>query len=353
MSDHYAVIGNPIGHSRSPLIHGAFAKTTGQDLEYTAIEGPLDGFAAVVHSFRANGGRGLNVTAPFKLQAFELATDKLERAQLAGAANALKFERDRVFADNFDGVGLVNDIQRNLSVALKGKRVLMLGAGGAARGALLPFLAEQPAELTIANRTVEKAQELARAVGAGSRIVGCGYRDIAGRFDIVVNATSASLKGELPPIAPKVFSTDALAYDLVYGKGLTPFLRLAQNAGVKRLADGVGMLVEQAAEAFVWWRGIRPQTRTLIDKLTVNKTRIAVAGAGYIGLAHIGVAQKSPTCTLSAIVDPAPAATDIAGNAGVPLYASLDELFREDRPDGVVLATPNQLHVEHALHCIA
>ncbi|MBA3776210.1 MAG: shikimate dehydrogenase [Betaproteobacteria bacterium] len=272
MSDHYAVIGNPIGHSRSPLIHGAFAKTTGQDLEYTAIEGPLDGFAAVVHSFRANGGRGLNVTAPFKLQAFELATDKLERAQLAGAANALKFERDRVFADNFDGVGLVNDIQRNLSVALKGKRVLMLGAGGAARGALLPFLAEQPAELTIANRTVEKAQELARAVGAGSRIVGCGYRDIAGSFDIVVNATSASLKGELPPIAPDVFATDALAYELVYGKGLTPFLRLAQNAGVKRLADGVGMLVEQAAEAFVWWRGVRPQTRTLIDKLTVPLT---------------------------------------------------------------------------------
>jgi len=272
MSDRYAVIGNPIGHSKSPLIHGAFAKATNQDLEYTAIEASLDGFAAVVHTFRANGGRGLNVTAPFKLQAFELATDQLERAQMAGAANALKFERDRVFADNFDGVALVNDIQRNLSVALKGKRVLMLGAGGAARGALLPFLAERPAELAIANRTVETAQELARGVGAGSRIVGCGYRDIAGSFDIVVNATSASLKGELPPVAPEVFATDALAYELVYGKGLTPFLRLAQNAGVKRLADGVGMLVEQAAEAFVWWRGVRPPTRTLIDKLTVPLT---------------------------------------------------------------------------------
>jgi len=225
-----------------------------------------------VHAFRANGGKGLNVTVPFKLQAFELATDQLERAQLAGAANALKFEGDRVVADNFDGVALVRDLQRNLSVALKGRRVLLLGAGGAARGVLLPLLAERPAELAIANRTVEKAQELARTVGAGNRIVGCGYRDIAGTFDIVVNATSASLKGELPPIAPKVFSTDALAYDLVYGKGLTPFLRLAQNAGVKRLADGVGMLVEQAAEAFVWWRGVRPQTRTLIDKLTVPLT---------------------------------------------------------------------------------
>jgi len=272
MSDRYAVIGNPIGHSKSPLIHTAFAKATNQDLEYTTIEAQLDGFAAVVHAFRAHGGKGLNVTVPFKLQAFELATDQLERAQLAGAANALKFEGDRVVADNFDGVALVRDLQRNLSVALKGRRVLLLGAGGAARGVLLPLLAERPAELAIANRTVEKAQELARTVGAGNRIVGCGYRDIAGTFDIVVNATSASLKGELPPIVPAVFATDALAYEMVYGKGLTPFLRLAQNAGVKRLADGVGMLVEQAAEAFVWWRGVRPQTRTLIDKLTVPLT---------------------------------------------------------------------------------
>jgi shikimate dehydrogenase len=273
MTDRYAVIGNPIGHSKSPLIHGTFATTTGQDLEYTAIEAPLDGFASAVHSFRANGGRGLNVTAPFKLQAFELATDRLERARLAGAANALKFEADRVFADNFDGVGLVNDIQRNLGVPLSGKRVLMLGAGGAARGALLPFLAQKPAKLVIANRTVEKATALAAEVASHARVVACGYRDIVDdRFDVVVNATSASLKGELPPVTPIVFGTGALAYELVYGKGLTPFLRLAQNAGAKRLADGVGMLVEQAAEAFVWWRGVRPQTRTLIDRLTVPLT---------------------------------------------------------------------------------
>lgn len=269
MTDRYAVIGNPIGHSKSPLIHSTFAKSTGQNLEYIAIEGPLDGFAAAVHAFRAEGGNGMNVTAPFKLQAFELATDRLPRAQLAGATNALKFEGDRIFADNFDGVGLVNDIQRNLGVALAGKQILMLGAGGAARGALLPFLAQDPAALVIANRTVAKALALAQAA-ADPRVVGCGYRDIAHRhFDVVVNATSASLKGEMPPISPGVFGDDALVYELVYGKGLTPFLRLARNAGVKRLADGVGMLVEQAAEAFVWWRGVRPQTRALIDQLTV------------------------------------------------------------------------------------
>jgi shikimate dehydrogenase len=270
MTDRYAVIGNPIGHTKSPMIHGSFAKSTDQDLEYIAIEGPLDGFRAAVDAFRASGGCGMNVTAPFKLQAFELATERLPRAQLAGAANALKFVGDRTLADNFDGVGLVNDIQRNLGVAFSGKRVLLLGAGGAARGAVLPFLAQNPKTLVIANRTVEKARTLAAEVAAQGLVVGCGYRDIVDdQFDVVINATSASLKGELPPVTPGVFGHAALAYELVYGKGLTPFLRLARNAGVKRLADGVGMLVEQAAEAFVWWRGVRPDTRPLIDKLTV------------------------------------------------------------------------------------
>src|SRR5450631_1249045 len=270
MTDRYAVIGNPIGHSKSPMIHGTFAKSTRQDLEYIAIEGPLDGFAGAVNAFRAQGGFGMNVTAPFKLAAFEMATERLPRAQLAGASNALKFEGDRILADNFDGVGLVNDIQRNLGVPLSGKRVLLLGAGGAARGALLPFLAQKPATIVIANRTVEKALALATEVSANGNVVGGGYREVeAQRFDVVVNATSASLRGEIPPIAPCVFAEDALAYELVYGKGLTPFLRLAQNAGVKRLADGVGMLVEQAAEAFVWWRGLRPDTGTTIKKLTV------------------------------------------------------------------------------------
>jgi shikimate dehydrogenase len=270
MTDRYAVIGNPIGHSKSPLIHGAFAGALDQDLEYIAIEAPLDAFATTVHAFRFEGGRGMNVTAPFKLQAFELATDRLPRARLAGAANALKFEGGRILADNFDGVGLVNDIERNLGVALAGKRVLVLGAGGAARGALLPLVARNPRSVVIANRTVDKARVLAAEVASSGRVVGCGYPDVVDDgYDVVINATSASLKGELPPIASRVFGRDTIAYEMVYGKGLTPFLKLARDAGVGRLADGVGMLVEQAAEAFVWWRGVRPETRTMIASLTV------------------------------------------------------------------------------------
>ncbi|MDP1535936.1 MAG: shikimate dehydrogenase [Burkholderiales bacterium] len=271
MSDRYAVIGNPISQSKSPLIHASFAKATQQDLEYGSIEGPLDGFADAVRAFQRSGGRGMNVTAPFKLQAFELATQCSQRAQLAGAANALKFEADdRILAENFDGIGLVNDIVRNLGAPIAGKRVLVLGAGGATRGLLLPFLAERPAELVIANRDATKAAQLARQFVAHGRIRGGGYSDIGpGRFDLVCNATSASLRAELPPVAPAAFAIDGLAYELAYGKGLTPFLRLAQGAGVTRLADGVGMLVEQAAEAFVWWRGVRPETRALIEQLTI------------------------------------------------------------------------------------
>jgi shikimate dehydrogenase len=270
MSDQYAVIGNPIGHSKSPLIHGSFARQTQQDLVYTAIEGSIDAFEAEVRAFRDGGGKGLNVTAPFKLRAYDLATDRLERARLAGATNAIKFEGNRVLADNFDGVGLVTDIQRNLGVALAGRGVLMLGAGGAARGAMLPFLSQSPATLVVVNRTAEKAIALAREFAAAGPVSACGYRDLAGeRFDVVVNATSASLRAELPPVPAEVFGGATLAYELAYGKGFTPFLRLARNAGVSRLADGVGMLVEQAAEAFAWWRGVRPGTGALIDQLTV------------------------------------------------------------------------------------
>jgi shikimate dehydrogenase len=275
MTDRYAVIGNPISQSKSPLIHTSYARATGQDLEYTAIEGPLDNFAGAVLAFRAAGGRGMNVTAPFKLQALELATVKLERAELAGATNALKFEGDEVIADNFDGIGLVNDIQRNLGVALAGKRVLLLGAGGATRGCLLPFLDQNPALLAIANRTVSKAESLVQALRSRRKLHGdtlvCGaYGDFGHEsFDVVLNATSASLKGELPPVSASCFGPQTLAYELVYGKGLTPFLRLAQQAGSQHLADGVGMLVEQAAEAFEWWRGVRPDTAAVIQQLTV------------------------------------------------------------------------------------
>ena len=272
MTDRYAVIGNPIHQSKSPLIHGLFAQATGEDMAYTAIEGPLDGFAGAVDAFRAAGGRGLNITAPFKLDAFAYATQRSERAEIAGAANAMKFDGDRVLAENFDGVGLVRDVVHNLNTPLRARRVLLLGAGGAARGALLPFLAEEPAELVVANRSLDKAQALARIAEAsgGGRVRGCTYQDLAGQaFDVVLNATSASLYAELPPVPASVFAPGCLAYELAYGKGLTPFLRLAQNAGVRQLADGVGMLAEQAAEAFEWWRGMRPDTRAVIEKLTV------------------------------------------------------------------------------------
>jgi shikimate dehydrogenase len=275
MTDRYAVIGNPIGHTKSPLIHGLFAESTGQDMAYTAIEGalePHDGFAQNVRAFMAAGGRGMNITAPFKMKAFEIADERSARATLSGAVNAMKFMDDgRIVAENFDGIGLVRDIQSNLGVPLAGKRVLLLGAGGAARGALLPFIEASPAELVIANRHVDRAQALASQVDAGHAPLACGYADLdkLGRFDLVVNATSASLRGELPPIPPGVFSSTGTAYELAYGKGLTPFLRLARNAGVHGIADGVGMLVEQAAEAFAWWRGVRPETHAVIDRLTV------------------------------------------------------------------------------------
>jgi shikimate dehydrogenase len=270
MTDKYAVIGNPIGFSKSPSIHRAFAQATAQDIDYTTIEGPLSGFAEAVDAFRAAGGRGLNITAPFKLNAFAYASECSERAQLAGAANAMKFDGERVLAENFDGVGLVRDVVHNLKTPLKGRRVLLLGAGGAARGALLPFLAQEPAELVIANRNVNKASELAKIGTAKGRVRGCTYSELVGdTFDVVFNATSASLRAELPPVPASVFGPGCLAYELAYGKGLTPFLRLAQNAGVLQLADGVGMLAEQAAEAFEWWRGMRPDTSAVIKVLTI------------------------------------------------------------------------------------
>ena len=270
MSDRYAVIGNPIAQSKSPFIHSSFARATGQDIEYTRIECPLGEFASVVDGLRAAGGKGMNITAPFKLDAYAHATDRSPAAELAGAANAMKFEGDRIYAENFDGVGLVRDVVHNLHEPIEGMRVLMLGAGGAARGALMPFLAEQPAELVIANRTRGKAVELAHIGKDWGAVRACGYDELDGmRFDMVFNATSASLRAELPPVPASVFREARMVYELAYGKGMTPFLRLAKGAGVRHLADGVGMLAEQAAEAFAWWRGVRPDTRAVIDELMV------------------------------------------------------------------------------------
>lgn len=269
MTDRYAVIGNPLSHSKSPQIHMSFAKASAQDIDYGKIEAPVDGFAASVEAFRQAGGRGINITAPFKLEAFALATRKMPRAEYAGATNCLKFEQGEILAENFDGIGLVNDIQRNLAFSLAGKRVLMLGAGGAARGAAIPILEAGPASLTIVNRTRTKAEALEAAFAHAGPIRSGSVTDLGSEaYDIVLNATSASLRGELPISIGSVFSPHCLAYELAYGKGLTPFLALARGQGAQ-LADGVGMLVEQAAEAFAWWRGIRPKTAAVIEMIRV------------------------------------------------------------------------------------
>jgi shikimate dehydrogenase len=270
MTDRYAVIGHPIAHSKSPSIHGAFARATGQDLTYEAIEALPGGFAAAADAFRAGGGRGMNVTMPFKLDAFAYATELMGSARVAGAANALKFDGDHVLAHNFDGVGLLDDIERNLGYPVAGRRVLLMGAGGAARGVLPAILVRRPARVVVANRTVAKAIALAQPYASHAELAAGGYPDVGGEaFDIVINATSASLSGQLPAVPRTAFASDCLAYELVYGKGLTPFLRLAREQDAGRLADGVGMLVEQAAWAFHWWRGVRPGTGAVIDRLTV------------------------------------------------------------------------------------
>jgi shikimate dehydrogenase len=223
MTDQYAVIGNPIGHTKSPLIHRLFAESCGQQIEYTAIEGSTTDFAGDVARFKAQGGLGMNITAPFKLQAFELATQPSQRARLARAVNAFKFENNAVLADNFDGVGLLRDIEHNLCQPLAGRRVLLLGAGGAVRGALLPFLAAGPARLVLVNRDMVKARVLENEVN-DPRLVLSTYEDLSDQwFDLVINATSASLTGEVPPVPESVFTNATLAYELAYGKGLTPF----------------------------------------------------------------------------------------------------------------------------------
>lgn len=269
MTDRYAVVGNPIAHSKSPQIHTAFAVQTGQHLTYERLLAPLDGFVASVADFFAAGGRGLNVTVPFKLEAWQLAAIRTPRATLAEAVNTLwPDDQGHIHGDNTDGAGLVRDITVNQGYPLAGRRILLMGAGGAARGVLLPLLHEQPLTLLIANRTAAKAQALAEHFAGYGQIDGCGYADLAGQqFDLIINATSASLQDELPPLPDGLFAQNSLAYDMMYGKGDTRFLAYARAQGAARLADGLGMLVEQAAEAFFIWRGIRPETTTLLQQL--------------------------------------------------------------------------------------
>lgn len=269
MTDRYVVIGNPIGHSKSPRIHAFFARETHQDMRYDALLAPLDGFAASVRGLVAEGGRGANVTVPFKLQAHALADELLPRAQAAGAVNTLLFKNGRILGDNTDGAGLVRDLTQNAGLKLRGARVLLLGAGGAARGVMLPLLQQGPAELALANRTVSKADELVQAFAHhadGCRLRASGFQDVQGNFDLVINATSASLDAQLPPISPAVFAPGALAYDMMYGSAPTVFLRFAAEHGAAT-RDGLGMLIEQAAESFFLWRGIMPPTAALFDML--------------------------------------------------------------------------------------
>jgi shikimate dehydrogenase len=263
MTDRYAVFGHPIAHSKSPLIHAAFARQTGQDMTYEAILAPLDGFADSVTAFVAAGGRGANVTVPFKEAAFKMAQRLCPRAERAGAVNTLSFTADGILGDNTDGAGLVADLTRNLKRTLAGQRILLLGAGGAARGVIEPLLDQQPATLVIANRTLSRAEELAKLFGHGIRASTFEAADTP--FDIVINATAASLAGELPPLSPRIFGADTLAYDMMYGRD-TPFLDFARAHGAAT-ADGLGMLVEQAAEAFYLWRGVRPDTTPVIASL--------------------------------------------------------------------------------------
>lgn len=272
MPDFYAVIGNPIAHSKSPLIHNTFAQTLGENLVYERVLAPLGEFAATVDKLRAERGlRGLNITVPFKIDAYNYATSLTQRARDAGAINCLKFTASGdALGDNFDGIGLLRDVVVNENTALQGKRILILGAGGATRGLLSPFLAEKPASITVANRTLEKAQALARDWAAQGEVIACGYEALSSQtFDVILHATSATLSAQTLPINASLFAHCALAIDLTYGKGLTPFLALAKAAGVPRFNDGVGMLGEQAADAFEWWRGVRPPTAEVIKLLTV------------------------------------------------------------------------------------
>ncbi|AXS81158.1 shikimate dehydrogenase [Dechloromonas sp. HYN0024] len=268
MSDLYCVFGNPIAHSKSPAIHAAFSTGSGQDMRYEARLAPVDGFRQAVADFVADGGKGANVTVPFKEEAFRLATRLSERAARAGAVNTLAFRGGEIFGDNTDGAGMVRDITHNLGYSLSGKRILLLGAGGASRGVIAPLLAENPASLFIANRSAGKAVGLAEAFADVAPVDAGNFADIAGKsFDVVINATSASLSGESLNLPQGIFAPGSLAYDMMYGKGETAFLAVAREQGAAQRADGLGMLVEQAAEAFLVWRGVRPEAAPVLADL--------------------------------------------------------------------------------------
>ena len=271
MTDAYAVMGNPIAHSKSPQIHGQFAKQAQQDLIYSAMLVPVDGFQKAVHDFFKGSGKGLNVTVPFKEQAYELADDLTDRAKTAQAVNTLKLQSNgRILGDNTDGAGLVRDITVNQKVALQGKRILLIGAGGAMRGILQPVLAQNPSEVVICNRTHAKALALAEAFSGLGLINAIEFDQLQGAFDVIINGTSASLKGELPPIPVTAIARHSVVCDMMYAKEPTAFLVWAKTLGAIKQIDGLGMLAEQAAVSFEIWRGTEVNTQTVLKDLRLQ-----------------------------------------------------------------------------------
>lgn len=277
--DRYVVVGNPVAHSRSPEIHAAFARETGEAVAYDRLLAPLDAFADTVRTFFLEGGYGLNVTVPFKLQAYELADSLTPRAETAGAVNTMWIEDGLIYGDNTDGIGLVSDIEDNLGVLLEGRRILLLGAGGAAMGAMLPLIACRPARIVVANRTASRASDMLEEFAEVANehdveLWGGGFDALAGltgddACDVVINATASSLQGEVPPVPDELLGEGVLAYDMMYGAEPTVFLKQAAASGA-RTADGLGMLVEQAAEAFYIWRGVRPETGPVLEAMRAS-----------------------------------------------------------------------------------
>ncbi|KGY11518.1 shikimate dehydrogenase [Vibrio tubiashii] len=268
--DKYAVFGNPISHSKSPFIHTLFARQTNQNLEYTAKTAPPEEFAAAAAAFFAQGGKGCNITAPFKEQAFQFADRLTERAKLAGAVNTLKkLDDGEIIGDTTDGAGLVQDLLA-MQVELKDARILLIGAGGAARGVIQPLLEQNPQQLVITNRTYSKAQQLAEMFESFGNISAMPMDDVEQAYDVVLNASSSGLHGDLPAISADIFDANTTCYDMVYGKGVTRFNQWALDNGAAKAFDGLGMLVGQAAESFMLWRGLRPGTKQILRELRKN-----------------------------------------------------------------------------------
>jgi shikimate dehydrogenase len=266
MTDHYAVIGNPINHSKSPLIHTEFARQTGQDLDYISRKIPLDDLATGLKKLQIEGFKGINITVPFKEQAWQQVSDKSTHAQRAGAINTIIFNDDGTLTgDNTDGMGLCRDLTDNHQIELKGKRLLLLGAGGAARGVIEPLLQHQPSSLFIANRTASKALDLCALFADFGNIKGGGYQALSGSFDVIINATAASLNGEVPPLPDTILNPNGVCYDMMYSDSDTAFITWAKQHGAAKAIDGLGMLVEQAAAAFLLWRGVKPETHSVIQ----------------------------------------------------------------------------------------